>query len=195
MGRLMHPPTSSRSGDCVRMTGVSRGTTPDLDASKAAVRASTALARACRTERVERPVLAVGSRAAVCHPMSAAARSREPECTKYAVLHASSPGTDLRRDTCPVLRRTGRRCGRRTLVGRLWKCARRTCADVGRSPAVESCCAEKYCAGSCKAIGCVCFEGFSSTTCEPTAYCCPHLGCTSLETCTKYLATRDASVE
>ncbi len=71
----------------------------------------------------------------------------------------------------------------------------RTCADVGKTPAVESCCAGKYCAGSCKAIGCICFEGFSSTTCEPNAFCCPHLGCTSLETCTKYLATRDAAME
>ena len=71
----------------------------------------------------------------------------------------------------------------------------RTCADVGRSPAVESCCAGNYCAGSCEKIGCICFEGWRQTTCEPTAYCCPHLGCTSLETCTKYLGTRDGAAE
>lgn len=77
--------------------------------------------------------------------------------------------------------------------------ARRTCSDVGKTPTIESCCGGNYCAGKCfpdYRPPCVCEQGGVVAACaSDTAYCCPDLGCASLETCKRFLELRDAASE
>ncbi len=61
----------------------------------------------------------------------------------------------------------------------------KTCEDVGKGYGVETCCNGKYCNGYCTQSGAEC-HCLYSYGCAPNAICCPHLGCTSVETCKEF---------
>jgi hypothetical protein len=62
------------------------------------------------------------------------------------------------------------------------------CANIGNGPGLESCCAGKYCKGSCLHTSqgefCDC-DGIPE--CPSNSICCPGLGCASVETCQAFL--------
>lgn len=75
----------------------------------------------------------------------------------------------------------------------------RTCGDVGKTPTIDSCCLGSFCAGKCYPTynpPCVCDQGSSLAPCtSESAYCCPGLGCASLQTCLTYLHLMDAGAD
>jgi hypothetical protein len=69
----------------------------------------------------------------------------------------------------------------------------KTCDDVGKGPGTESCCNGAYCNGFCSIWGpgvikCECGDGLE---CPSNTICCHLLGCSSVETCQKFMDLQD----